>query len=88
MDKSVVKEEVLFVASQWQLIRLKFARHKLAMGAMAVLAILLFFLLFFAEFTSPYDPRAYDRHKLFSPPQRLHFFDEEGNLASDHLSIK
>ncbi|GAH06117.1 unnamed protein product, partial [marine sediment metagenome] len=54
-------------------------RHKLAMGAMAVLLILYFFAIF-AEFISPYDPRIYDRNKLFCPPQQLHFFDEQGNF--------
>lgn len=74
-----IKQEELFVASQWQLIRRKFVRHKLAMGAMAVLLILYFFAIF-AEFTSPYDPRIYDRRKLFCPPQQLHFFDESGKF--------
>lgn len=77
--KSKIKEE-LFVASQWELIRLKFTRHKLAMGALGVLLVFYFFTIF-AEFTSPYDPRAYDRDKLFCPPQRLHFFDEYGNFS-------
>ena len=49
------------------------------MGAMGVLSVLYFFTIL-AEFTAPYDPRAYDRYKLFCPPQRLHFFDENGNF--------
>lgn len=74
-----IREEELFIASQWQLIRLKFVKHKLAMGALGVLSIF-YFLAIFAEFTSPYDPRAYDVNKLCCPPQRLHFFDENGNF--------
>lgn len=74
-----VREEELFVASQWQLMRWKFFRHKLAVGALGILSILYFFAIF-AEFTSPYDPRAYDVKKLFHPPQRLHFFDKNGNF--------
>lgn len=77
--KNKIKEEELFIASQWRLIRLKFVRHKLAMGALGVLLIL-YFTTIFAEFTSPYDPRAYDRNKLFCPPQQLHFFDESGSF--------
>ncbi len=79
INKDITKEETLFIASQWQLIRRKFVRHKLAMGAMAILSIL-YFLAIFAEFTSPYDPRIYDGKKLFCPPQQLHFFDEVGKF--------
>ena len=79
MNKDITKNETLYIASQWQLIRRKFVRHKLAMGAMAVLLIL-YFLAIFAEFTSPYDPRIYDGKKLFCPPQQLHFFDEVGKF--------
>ena len=41
-NEGKVEEERLFVASQWQLIRWKFLRHKLAMGALAVLAVFYF----------------------------------------------
>lgn len=75
--KDKMEEKELFVASQWQLIRWKFFRHKLAIGALAVLAIFYFFAIF-AEFTSPYDPTHYDVHYLHAPPQRIRFFDEEG----------
>ena len=78
-NKEKVKEEELFVASQWQLIRWKFFRHRLAMGALAVLIVLYFFA-FFAEFTSPHDPAAYDVNYIDCPPQRIHFFDEEGKF--------
>ena len=78
-NRSEIKRETLFIASQWQLIRRKFVKHKLAMGALGILLVF-YFLAVFAEFTSPYDPRVYDVNKLFCPPQRLHFFDEEGNF--------
>ncbi len=74
-----VEGEKLFVASQWQLIRWKFFRHRLAMGALAVL-IVLYLLALFAEFTSPHDARHRDVRYMYCPPQRIHFFDEEGNL--------
>jgi peptide/nickel transport system permease protein len=73
------EEEKLFVASQWQLIRWKFFRHKLAMGALAVLTIMYIFAIF-AEFTSPNDPHNYDIRYMFAPPQRLRFFDETGRF--------
>ena len=72
-----IRGEKLFVASQWQLIRWKFFRHRLAMGALAVLIVLYFFAIF-AEFTSPYDPRGHDIRYMYCPPMRIHFFDETG----------
>ena len=78
-NKEKVKEEKLFVASQWQLIRWKFLRHRLAMGALAVLIVFYFFGIF-AEFTAPYDAHRRDIGYMYCPPQRIHFFDEEGNL--------
>ncbi len=74
-----MKEEKVLVASQWQLIRWKFFRHKLAMGALAVLVVL-YSVAFLAEFTSPHDATAYDVNYVNCPPQRMHFFDEEGKF--------
>ncbi len=78
-NEEKVKEEKLFVASQWQLIRWKFLRHRLAMGALAVLIVLYSFA-FLAEFVSPYDAQSRDIGYMYCPPQRIHFFDEEGNF--------
>ena len=75
--KEKIEEKKLFVASQWQLVRWKFLRHKLAVGALAVLAIF-YFCAIFAEFVSPYDPVHYSVRHRYAPPQRIHFFDEEG----------
>ncbi len=75
--ESRIREEKLFVASQWQLIRWKFFRHKLALGALVVLAIFYLFAIF-AEFMSPYDATHYDTRYKSASPQRIHFFDEEG----------
>ena len=77
--KGSIKEKKLLVASQWQLIRWKFFRHKLAVGALGVLSVL-YFCVIFAEFISPYDPYSYDNRYMFCPPQHIHFFDEEGKF--------
>lgn len=77
--KNNKQEEKLYVASQWQLIRWKFFRHKLAMGALVVLGIF-YFCAIFAEFISPYDPYKYDETYVLAPPQYLHFFDEKGHF--------
>lgn len=77
--KDKMKEKKLFVASQWQLIRWKFFRHKLAVGSLVVLSIFYLFAIF-AEFTSPYDATHYDVRYLYAPPQRIRFFDERGQF--------
>ena len=77
--KDKIEEKKLFVASQWQLIRWKFFRHKLAIGALVVLAIF-YLCAIFAEFISPYDPTRHDARYLHAPPQRIRFFDEDGSF--------
>ena len=72
-------KKTVSVASQWQLIRWRFLRHKLAVGAAVVLAV--FYLgAIFAEFVGPYDPSAFSAEHKFRPPQGLHFFDAEGSF--------
>ena len=68
-------EEDLSVATQWQLIRWKFLRHKVAVVSLVLIAIFYLFAIF-AEFLSPYDPAHHDTDYMFMPPQRLRFFDE------------
>ncbi len=73
-DKAVIKEEKLLVASQWQLIRWKFARHRVAVLSLIVL-IIFYVSAIFAEFVAPYAPGHYDADLTLAPPQALHFFD-------------
>ena len=70
----------LLVASQWQLIRWKFFRHKLAVVSLAVLAVL-YVVAIFAEFFAPYDPRHFDTEYIHSPPHRLRFVDGDGRFS-------
>jgi len=67
------------VASQWQLIRWRFAKHKLAVVALIVLGVFFFFFAF-AEFVAPYDPEVFIARLTLAPPQRIHFFDAEGQF--------
>ena len=75
----VSAEEKFYVASQWQLMRRKFMKHKLAIVGGIVLAIF-YILAIFCGFFSTHD--VYERYTnyLYCPPQRIHFFDEEGNF--------
>lgn len=71
-------EEEFYVASQWQLMWRKFKKHKLAIDACIVLVIL-YLIAIFAGFFAPYDML---KRTLYRdcPPQRIHFFDEEGRF--------
>ncbi len=72
---AVSAEERYYVASQWQLIWRKFVKHKLALLGIAILA--LFYLGgIFCEIVAPYDPYEEDIEHIYSPPQRIRFFDE------------
>lgn len=79
MEKEGISaEEKLYVASQWQLMWRKFKKHKLAMGGGIVLVIL-YLVAMFADFFAPCDMLKRTRYR-YSPPQRIHFIDEEGRF--------
>ncbi len=75
--KKISAKERYYVASQWQLMMRKFKKHKLAVFGGTILAIF-YLLAIFCEFFSPSD--IYKRHIKYvhCPPQRVHFFDQEG----------
>jgi len=75
MIKKETKERY-YVASQWELIWRKFRKHKLAITAGSVLG-LLYFLVIFSEFISPYGALTRFSKYLNAPPQRIYFFDED-----------
>jgi peptide/nickel transport system permease protein len=73
-DLTFINEDVS-VATQWQLIRWKFIRHRVAVAALII--IIIFYLgALFAEFLSPYDPTHHDINFLFMPPQSIRFIDD------------
>jgi peptide/nickel transport system permease protein len=74
-----VDEEVVYTASQWQLIWWRFRKHKMAVVSSIVL-ILLYLTAIFSEFIAPYDPNVYVQEYVYAPPQHIHFFDEAGNF--------
>ncbi len=71
------KEERIYVASQWQLMRWRFQKHKMAVFGLFIL-IILYVMAIFCEFFSPFDPLKYDPKLMFLPPQKIHFRDENG----------
>lgn len=70
-------EDEVFVASQWQLMRWKFAKHKLARTALVVI-ILLYGMALFAEFIAPYGSNTRHRGFIFAPPTTIRFVGEDG----------
>ena len=62
---------------QWQLIRLLFARHRLAMASVYFLA-LLYLVALMAEFFAPYKQSTYDLDHQYCPPQLVRWSPSEG----------
>jgi peptide/nickel transport system permease protein len=71
------KEAEIYVASQWKLVWWRFRKHRLAVVG-TVVVILIYLVAIFAEFVAPFTPDAFDADYTYAPPQRLHFFDEDG----------
>lgn len=65
------------VMSQWQLIRLAFAKHKLAVAALNML-IVLYTIAVFAEFFAPYTPLRRDLDHQYCPPQLVRWTPVSG----------
>jgi len=72
-----IAEEKRYLASQWQLMRRKFRKHKLAQIAMCIL-FFLYFCVIFCEFLAPYALNSRHIRYVYAPPQKIHFFDEDG----------
>jgi peptide/nickel transport system permease protein len=64
------QEAKVFVAPQWKLVWWKFRKHKLAMIS-AVIVILLYLVVLFADFLAPFDPDKTNSLMLYAPPQSL-----------------
>ncbi len=73
-------EEKFYTASQWQLTWRKFRKHKLAVGGGTALAIF-YVVAIFCEFFAIGNPYGFNMQYLYCPPQRVHFFDEQGNFC-------
>jgi len=69
-------EEKFYIASQWQLMWRKFKKHKLAILG-GIILLIFYISALFCNFLSPYDIHKKTPY-LNCPPQRMHFFDENG----------
>ena len=73
-------QEVLYSASQFKLIRIKFKKHKLAQVSLYILS-LFYLIAFFAEFVAPYAKSFRVADRQFIPPNAIHIFDESKGLT-------
>ena len=72
-------QERYFLASQWQLARWRFFKHKMAVIALVILAAY-YLVALFAEFVAPYDPHNFDKDLVLAPPQLPKFVDDDGRF--------
>jgi len=74
-------DERYYYASQWELIRWRFSRHKLAVISLALLCVL-YLLALFAEFVAPYttDTR-FESFSKGSPPTKIHWIKPGGGFG-------
>ncbi|GAG35332.1 unnamed protein product, partial [marine sediment metagenome] len=70
-------KEKFYAASQWQLMWRKFKKHELAIFGGTILVIF-YTVAIFCEFFSTQGIYKYQISDSYCPPQRVHFFDEEG----------
>ena len=70
-------KEKVYTASQWQLMRWRFAKHKLALVSLIILTFL-YVVAVLCEFVAPHDPQRNAVGYILAPPQRIHFVDENG----------
>ena len=80
---TATEEDAIFVASQWQLIRWRFKKHKAAVIS-SIIILLLALLGIFCEFLSPADPLEYSTVYMFAPPQSIHIF-RDGQLVTPYV---
>jgi peptide/nickel transport system permease protein len=75
VDKLTPEQERFYMASQWKMMWWRLKRHRIAVVAGTVLAIMYLSILM-TEFIAPYNLVHRHTDHIFSPPQTIHMFDE------------
>lgn len=70
------EEKEYYIMSQWQLMWIRFLKHKVAIIA-AIILIFLYIIAIIPGFFTPYSPHNRDVSYMFLPPTKVHFFDKE-----------
>jgi peptide/nickel transport system permease protein len=73
----VKSAEAIYVAPSWKLVWWRFKKHRLAL-ACGVILLGVVIVALFPDFFSTQDPQTSRATHSFVPPQRLHFFGEDG----------
>lgn len=81
-EQETVAAQRIFVATQWQLMWWRFRKHKLAMAA-AIVLILFYLVVFFANFLAYADPHKSEAQRSLLPPQPIHWYD--GDTFRPHV---
>lgn len=63
--------------SQWNLMKMRFRRHKLATISL-ILLLIMYLNAILAEFIAPYSPVEHNTEVLFAPPTKIYFADQDG----------
>ncbi len=71
------QSEAYYVMSQWQLIKLRFSRNRLAVIGLYALGII-YLIAIFCEFLAPYDPNEVQAKRVNLSPQLVRFVGEDG----------
>lgn len=71
------QSEAYYVMSQWQLIKLRFSRNRLAVIGLYALGII-YLIALFCEFLAPYDPNEVQAKRVNLSPQLVRFVGEDG----------
>ncbi|MEM7029585.1 MAG: ABC transporter permease [Chloroflexota bacterium] len=74
-DAEIQTADRLSVATQWQLMRWRFRKHRIAVISAYVL-LAFYIIVLFAEFFAYADPLESAGERSLLPPQPIHFFDE------------
>ncbi len=82
-----VAEEKVAVATQLQLTWWRFKKHKVALVS-GVIVGLFYLVALFADFLAVTDPHATAAGRSYIPPQRVHWFDENGSFRPHVYALK
>jgi peptide/nickel transport system permease protein len=76
-SKAPDAEERIAVATQWQLMWMRFRKHRLAMVSLVVI-IFFYLVAIFANFLAYADPFETEAYRSLMPPQKVILFDKDG----------
>ena len=79
--KEEIDKEGYIVLSEGQLMLRQFLKHRVAVFSLVILLIL-YIIVIFADFFSPYGMLTNHKYYLYAPPQitKINFFDDEGKF--------